>query len=189
MRRSGILLASALLAFAAKAATAGSLDFWENSRGAEDVTAHFPTGNAQVAEIYFDADSAETGGLVFGATEMEFRATGSVDFTGFQCGLAGCNAADWAMGPTTKEPFEFVRVNDSDTEEKHGLYHMGTITFDGPQQPGSMFLYGCNYTTLDYVERTCTQFVVVQLPEPARASALLAGAALLVGLCARRRAR
>jgi hypothetical protein len=183
-----IALATVLIGLAAPAA-AGSLDFWEATHGAQDVTAHFPTGNAQVAEIYFDADSAETGGLVFGATEIEFRATGSVDFTNFQCGLAGCNAADWAMGPTTKEPFEFVRVNDSDTEEKHGLYHLGTITFDGPQEPGDMLLYGCNYTTLDNVERTCSQFVVVTLPEPAVGAPLLAGAVLLLGLRRHRRTR
>ena len=45
-----------------------------------------------------------------------------------------------------------------------------------------MPLIGCNYTDLNFVERSCSPFVLVTLPEPAVGAALLAGTALLFGL-------
>ena len=189
MRRPGILLASALLAFAATTATAGSLDFWEDSRGAQDVTANFPNGSAQIADVDFDANSAEGGGLLLGATEIEIRPTGNVSFTAFTCQLQGCHADDYVFTPGTASQGGKLLVSDPDFDEKHGIYDLGTITFAGSQEPGSMPLVNCNYTGLDFVERSCSPFVLVSLPEPARASALLAGAALLAGLRACRRAR
>ena len=189
MRRRNILLASALAALAATAATAGSLDFWESSHGAQDVTANFPNGPAQIADVDFDADSAEGGGLLLGATEIEIRPTGNVSFTAFSCQLRGCHADDYVFTPGTAGQGGKLLVSDPDFDEKHGVYDLGTITFDAPQQPGTMPLVNCNYTGLDFQEHTCSPFVLVSLPEPARAAAQLAGAALLVALRARRRTR
>ena len=189
MRRLEILLLSAALIAAAAAAGAGSLDFWEDSRGAQDVTAAFPpSGAAQTAHIVFDASSAETGGLIFGASEIEILPEGSMDFVAWDCELQGCNESDYVFVPGT-DPNGRVAVSDPDVEPKSGLYQLGTITFIGPQEPGTMPLVGCNYTDLEFEEHTCDQFVLVTLPEPAGSAALLAGAALLLGPLHRRRAR
>jgi len=188
MRHQAILLASALVALATGAA-AGSLDFWESSRGARDVTADFPTGPAQIADVDFDADSAEGGGLLLGATEIEIRPTGNVSFTGFSCQLKGCHADDYVFTPGNASQGGKLLVSDPDFDEKHGIYDLGTITFDAPQQPGTMPLVNCNYTGLDFREHTCSPFVLVSLPEPASAAALFAGAALIAGLRASRRTR
>ena len=185
MRRRTILLASAWVAFAA-GASAGSLDFWEDSRSARDVTADFPAGTVQVADIDFDADSAEGGGLLFGASEIRIRPTGNVAFTAFTCQLHSCNG-DYVFTPGTASQGGQVLVSDSDANEKHGIYDLGTIAFDAPQAPGAMPLVECRYTGLDLVERSCSPFVLVSLPEPARAAVLFAGTALLAGLCAGRR--
>ena len=179
MRRRTIFFASAW--FAASAASAGSLDFWEDSRGARDVTADFPTGIAQIADIDFDADSAEGGGLLFGASEIVIRPTGDVAFTAFTCQLRGCNG-DYEFTPGNASQGGRVIVSDSDANEKHGIYDLGTITFDAPQAPGTMPLVECSYTGLDFVERTCSPFVLVSLPEPARAASLFAGVLWLVAL-------
>lgn len=178
-----ILLVGSAVCLAAATAAAGSLDFWEDSRGAQDVTAAFPTGVAQTAHIVFDASSAETGGLIFGASEIEIVAQGSIDFVAWDCELQGCNQSDWAFdeGTAGSSPPGRVAVSDPDLDPKFGLYDLGTITFNAPQEPGAMPLVNCNYTDLEYQERTCDQFVLVTLPEPAGAAALLAGAALLFG--------
>ena len=189
MRRRMILFASALLAFAAGAASAGSLDFWEDSLGAPNVTAVFPTGVAQVADVDFDADSAEGGGMLLGASEIEIRPTGNVSFTGFSCQLQSCHADDDVFVPGTASQGAVVLVNDPDVDEKHGIYDLGTIVFNAPQEPGTMPLVNCNYTGLDLREHTCTPFVLVTLPEPVKGVALLAGAALLATLYGRRRTR
>ena len=189
MRMPRILLVSAYALFTAVSAAAGTLDFWEHSRGAQDVTAHFPTGTAWQAQIQFDANSAETGGMIFGATEITIRPADSVDFTAWDCALSGCNASDWNFHTGTASQQGSLLVSDPDLDEKHGIYDLGTITFNGPQEPGQMLLVSCNYTTLDYVERTCNPFVLVTLPEPAGGAALAAGAALLLGLRRPRRKR
>jgi hypothetical protein len=191
IRRHTILLASAAL-LAATSAAAGSLEVWENSRGAPGVTAHFPTGPAQQARIFYDASSAETGGLLFGASDIEFQAKGSIDFVDFDCHFQGCNPNDYVFDPgtesTTPRPGR-LSVSDPDTEPRSGIYDIGTLTFDAPQQPGNVLLFQCYYTDLAGHEHTCNQFVVVQLPEPCRATSLLAGAVLLFGtLRPRRRA-
>jgi hypothetical protein len=192
MRRRATWFTSASIAFVtAASAAAGTLDFWEHSRGAQDTTASFPTGTAWTAQIRFDADSAEGGGMVYGASEITIRPTGSVDFKDWSCALTGCNNSDYnfrtgtAGQPPGPEDGVLV-VSDPDLDEKHGIYDLGTITFDGPQEPGTMLLVTCNYTTLDFVERTCNPFVLVTLPEPGGAAALLAGAALLYGPLRRR---
>ena len=150
----------------------------------------FPTGVAQTAHIVFDASSAETGGLIFGASEIEIRPQGSMDFVGWDCELQGCNQSDYVFDPGTQIPPRPGRlaVSDPDLDPKAGVYDLGTITFNGPQESGTMPLVGCNYTDLEFHEHTCNQFVLVTLPEPAGIAALLAGAALLFGPL-RRRAR
>ncbi len=187
-----ILLVGSAVWLAAAAAGAGSLDFWEDSRGAQDVTAFFPpSGVAQTAHIVFDASSAETGGLIFGASEIEIIPQGSMDFVSWDCELQGCNASDWVFetGTENSNPPARLAVSDPDVDPKAGLYDLGTITFVGPQEPGTMPLVGCNYTDLEFHEHTCNQFVLVTLPEPAGSATLLAGAALLFGPLRRRRAR
>ncbi len=190
MSKHKITLVGAAILFAASLAAAGSLDFWEDARGAQDVTALFPTGPAQVAHIVFDADSAEGGGIQGGASEIEIRPTGSAVFTAFSCAFQGCSPGNDYTFVGGGAGTGLVLVTDPDFEgEKHGIHDLGTITFEAPQEPGGMPLIGCNYVDLNFVERTCTPFVLVTLPEPAGIAALLAGAALLLGPLRRWRAR
>ena len=181
-----VLRMIALLAGAAVPAAAGSLDFWESSRGAQDTTATFPTGPAQVASIVYDADSAEGGGLLFGASEIEIRPAGSTVFTAFSCSFQPCQKNNDYTFTTGGQGAGLLRVTDSYADEQHGVRPLGAITFDGPEQPGSMPLVTCNYTGLDLQERTCSPFVLVSLPEPG-AAASIAALALLFGPLARRR--
>jgi hypothetical protein len=177
-----IALAMLALTVAATPAGAvtGTLQFWENSRGAPGVTAQFPNGTAQQADIDFDANSAEGGGLLYGATEIEIRPTGSVVFTGFTCMLANCLV-------NFPADHSFIKVSDGDPNEKHGIYDLGTITFDAQQGDGSIQLVNCNYTGTDYIERQCRPFALVNLPEPSGSLMTTAGAALLFGPLRRRR--
>jgi predicted outer membrane repeat protein len=182
-----ILSASAVLWLAAAPAAAGSLDFWEDTRGARDVTASFPTGPAQNAHIVFDANSAETGGVLYFPTEIDIRPTGSVAFVAFDCEQQGCNESDYEFTPGNAAQGGKLVVSFLDGYQLHGLFAVGTITFDGPQEPGSMPLVGCNYADLNGQERTCSPFVLLQLPEPAGTAALVACGALLFGPLRRRR--
>src|SRR6266850_1533457 len=110
MRRPNFF-ATALAAFAATAASAG----------ARDVTADFPTGPAQIADVDFDANSAEGVGLLLGATEIEIRPTGNVSFTAFSCQLQGCHADDYVFTPGTADQGGKLLVSDPDFDEKHGI--------------------------------------------------------------------
>jgi hypothetical protein len=187
-----LLLVAGVLGGAPAAAANGTLQFWEDSNGAPGVTAQFPTGVAQTAHIVFDASSAEAGGLTFGASEIEIRAYGSMEFVAFDCELAGCSASNYIFDPGTQSTLPRpgrVAVSDPGAGSKTGLHPVGTITFNAAQEPGAMPLVGCNYTDLELRERTCNQFVLVTLPEPAGPAALLCAAALLFGPLRSRRAR
>jgi hypothetical protein len=187
MRRHATWLIGASIALAAAPAAAGTLDFWESSHGAQDVTASYPTGTAWTAQIRFDADSAEGGGLLFGASEIQIRPTGSIALGAFSCALQGCHADDYVFVPGTANDGAKLVVNDPDLDEKHGIYDLGTITFDGPQDPATMMLVDCSYATLDLQEHSCSPFVLVSLPEPACSTAFFASVALLAVLRGSRR--
>ena len=185
MKPLAILLASALAALAAAAAAAGSLDFWEDSRGAQDVTAAFPTGAAQTAHVVFDASSAESGGLLVGATEIEIRAQGSIDFVRLRLRAPGLQRGA-TTSSTRVRRFQpgpgRLAVSDPDFEPKAGLYDLGTITFDrAAASPARCRSSNCNYTgSRAQNEHTCNQFVLVTLPEPAGSRRAVAAVALLL---------
>ena len=134
MRWPRILLLSAAVLFTAASAAAGTLDFWEDSRGAQDVTAIFPTGPAQVAHIAFDASSAEAGGL----SVRRERNRDPPDRLDRRSRLSTCEFHPCIAGATTSSSRARratggkLVVNDPDLDEKHGIHDLGTITFDGP---------------------------------------------------------
>ena len=173
-----IAAAAAVILFAAPSA-AGTLQFWEYTRGDPGVTAQFPTGTLLYAEIDYDADTAEGGGLFYGAADIEIRPTGSVSFVDFACHIPGC---DYVFTPGDENLRGKIVVSDPRLSVQHGIQDLGAITFDAQQEPGSIELIKCNYFALDYQEHTCNRFTLVQLPEPAALAMLCAGAALLAAL-------
>lgn len=171
-----------LAAVLAAPATAGTLLFWENTQGAPGVTAQFSHGVSLNADVDFDADSAEGGGLLWGATEIEIRPTGSVAFVDFSCELQGCfQNVDYVFVPGTSGDGARVVVSDPDFQSKNGIWDLGTLQIDAPQDAGSVGLVDCNYTGQDFEEHSCDPFVLVSLPEPGFSGLLAAGAALLFG--------
>lgn len=173
----------------ADGAAAGSLQFWEDSLGAPGVTATFAPGTGLLADIDFDADSAEGGGLLLGATEIEIRPQGTLVLVGFSCELTGCTQGnDYVFVPGDAAAGGKVVVSDPDFRSKHGVFDLGTVEFDGAD-PGSLPLVTCNYTGADGIERTCDPFVLVSLPEPGALLGATTGAALLLALRRRRTGR
>jgi len=81
---------------------------------------------------------------LIGASEIEIRPTGTLSFSAFTCQLKGCHADDYVFTPGTANQGGKLLVSDPDFNEKHGIYDLGTITFDAPQTPGTMPLVNCN---------------------------------------------
>jgi hypothetical protein len=163
----------AALLGAAEPAFAGTLDFWEAlaRRAGHDgeIFRPEPRGSRRSASTPTPPRAAA---WCTGASEITIRPGGiGAIFKAWDCALAGCNSSDLQLPHRHREPAAgtgdgVLVVSDPDLDEKHGIYDLGSITFDGPSQSGQMLLVTCNYTTLDFVERTCDPFVLVTLPEP-----------------------
>jgi len=184
--RSFCTLLSLLLLWPAASATASSFQIWEDSAGAPGVSALFPTGSGLLADIDFDADAAEGGALLFGASEIEMIPLGDVVFVDFTCELAGCTEnVDYVFTPGG-EGVGLIRVSDPNFDSPiHGIFDLGSILFDAAGL-GQIRLTGCNYTDANAVERTCDPFTLVNVPEPGT-GALLGGSLAAVALLRRRR--
>ncbi len=181
-----VALAVCSLLVVAAPAGAGTLQFWEDSLGAPGVTAEFPSGAGLVADIDFDADSAEGGGLLIGATEIEIRPQQGVTFVDFTCQLPGCSPNnDYVFVPGDEAGGGVVLVSDPRVQPVNGIHDLGRIEFDAAQ-PGAMPLVSCNYAGADGVERSCNPFVLVSLPEPGGLAGLASGALLALALRRRR---
>ena len=186
MHRSSALAACTLL-LAAAAASAGGLQVYEGTLGAPGVTATLPPGPS-TADLDLDADTGEGGGLAVGATEIEIRPTGSVALVGFSCALPDCAPdVDYAFVPGDAASGGVLIVSDARFTAQHGLHDLGHLDVDG-LGGGTVQLVDCNYTGADDIERRCDSFAIAALPEPGRAPAIAAGAALLLALGRRRHA-
>ena len=79
-----IAVFASALTLASLPAVGSTFQIYEDSLGSPGVTAQFPTGSGLVADIDFDANSAEGGGLLFGGpSEIDIRPTGSLVFVAF----------------------------------------------------------------------------------------------------------
>jgi len=185
LRTLAIASLTLLLAAAAEAASPlGDLQLFENTLGAPGIAAVFEAGSGLVADVDLDADSAEGGGLLQGATEIELRPTGSVVFVDFVCEFQGAcrEGIDYVFTPGGEGQGALVFVSDPDFQEQNGLRDVGAITFDSNGDPGTIELADCNYTGQDVAEYRCTPATLATMPEPGRGWALLVGALAVLGL-------
>src|SRR5262245_22657520 len=144
MSRTLVLAVSTLVLWAAPG-WASSFKIYEDSLGSPGVTAGFPNGAGLIADIDFDASSAEGGGLLFGASEIRIVPLGDAVLTAFSCQLSGgCTQnVDYVFTPGGAGVGEII-VTDPDFDPKSGLYELGDITFTSLIS-GSLRLTGCNY--------------------------------------------
>lgn len=186
MNRIHAVLFAALLA--AAPAGASTLQVFESSNGAPGITALFPYGSGQIANLDYDASSAEGGSLPFGgASEITFIPTGDLVFSAFTCEFAGCSEGfDYTFTAGGAGLGELV-VSDTNFGAQSGILDIGLLTFDIAANFGTIELTGCNYTDANAVERTCDPFTVVSVPVPEPGTALLLGLGMgAVAVCRRR---
>ena len=150
-----------VLLWLAAPAWAGSFKIYEGSLGGPGVTAQFPTGIGLIADIDFDASTAEGGGLFFGAADITIEPFGDVIFTAFACQLtSGCGEVNFTPGGAGTGS---LVMNDPDPNPKSGVYELGDLTFDSASF-GTVELLGCSYAAANSTEQTCDPFKPVQTP-------------------------
>ena len=169
--RSKLVLAVSFSVFVSLAApvSAGTLQYFEESLGSPGVTALFTPGTGLIADLDYDASSAEGGSLHYGASEITILPLGDAVLNAFTCELAaGCTSGDDYVFTSGGAGVGSIVVSDSDVNPQTGILELGLIDWDSLGS-GSLYLSSCNYTDAGATERTCSPFTLAQTPSPARA--------------------
>ncbi len=99
MNRKFALAVSALLLLAAPV-SAGTLQYFEESLGSPGVTELFTPGTGLIADLDYNASSAEGGSLLYGASEITILPLGDAVLNAFTCELAaGCTSGGATCSP------------------------------------------------------------------------------------------
>jgi len=188
--RSKLVFAVSISLFVSLAAPAwaGTLQYFEDSLGSPGNTAVFAPGSGLVADIDYDASTAEGGSLFGGASEITIIPLGDAVLIAFACQLAaGCTEDVEYVFTAGGEGVGSLVVSDSDINTQTGQLELGDITWDS-LAGGSLYLESCNYTDATFTEQTCEPFTLATtVPEPA--TGVLVGLALAAFGVARRRTR
>ena len=162
-----ITLALSVVVLAHAPAWSGTLQIYEASLGAPGVTAVFASGNGLVADVDFDASSAEGGSLLFGASEIAIVPVGDAVLVAFDCQLSsGCTeGVDYVFTPGGAGVGSIL-VTDPSADPLTGIHELGDIVWDSPAD-GGLHLDGCNYTDANANERTCDPFTLARTAPPA----------------------
>src|SRR5262249_1621507 len=96
---------------------AGTLQYFEETHGSPGVTGLYAPGSGLIADIDYDASSAEGGNLYYGASEITIVPLGDAVLTAFTCELAaGCvSGTDYVFTPGgAGQGGGSIRITDSD---------------------------------------------------------------------------
>lgn len=189
--RSELALAVSASLFVSLAAPAGaipgSLQFYEATYGNPDPNpALFAPGSGLIADLHYDASTAEGGYVDNSPTEITFLPIGDTVLVAFTCQIVGCSnepgEEDYLFIPGG-EGTGMLKLSDFSGGPVFGDIDIGNLTWDSAAA-GSLYLSRCNYSDADLVERECVPKTIAQTPEPGTAALL--GFALVALAWARR---